>query len=306
MADIDFDAVVDDDAEGVPPILGVLAMWAGGVMSLALVAGLATWGYRITVRDMTGVPVVQALAGPMRVAPDDPGGQLAAHQGLAVNHVAAAGGVAPPPDELQLAPRSVGLVAEDRTRGALVPPVRPAALAEDLPGIAAPTPLAFDAGGEIPSTKVPAGAEITAPETATVSVAMRELPEGALARSPRPIARPETDLVARAAIAAASAAVGPAPITDLVPEDIVPGTVLVQLGAFDTQADARQVWGRLTGSDRYGDFFDEKLRVVQEAESGGRLFYRLRAAGFGDLAEARRFCAALMAEGADCIPVVAR
>jgi hypothetical protein len=47
-------------------------------------------------------------------------------------------------------------------------------------------------------------------------------------------------------------------------------------------------------------------RVVQKATSGGRVFYRLRAMGFADLSDARRFCSALVAEGADCIPVVTR
>jgi hypothetical protein len=45
---------------------------------------------------------------------------------------------------------------------------------------------------------------------------------------------------------------------------------------------------------------------VQKASSGGRVFYRLRAMGFDDLGDARRFCSALVAENADCIPVVTR
>ena len=50
----------------------------------------------------------------------------------------------------------------------------------------------------------------------------------------------------------------------------------------------------------------EKRRVIEKATSGGRTFYRLRAEGFADLPDARRFCAALVAEKADCIPVVTR
>ena len=46
--------------------------------------------------------------------------------------------------------------------------------------------------------------------------------------------------------------------------------------------------------------------MIQEAESGGRTFYRLRALGFDDLSDARRFCSVLVAENADCIPVTAR
>ena len=70
--------------------------WAfglGAVVSLALVAGLGVWGYKLTVRDVSGVPVVRALEGPMRVLPTDPGGKLATHQGLAVNAVQADSGI---------------------------------------------------------------------------------------------------------------------------------------------------------------------------------------------------------------------
>jgi hypothetical protein len=82
------------------------------------------------------------------------------------------------------------------------------------------------------------------------------------------------------------------------------GTKLVQLGAFDSPEIAAREWTRVAG--RFGEFMGGKSRVIQEAESGGRTFYRLRAQGFADLSEARRFCAALVAEDAPCIPVVAR
>jgi hypothetical protein len=49
-----------------------------------------------------------------------------------------------------------------------------------------------------------------------------------------------------------------------------------------------------------------KSMVVQPALSGGRTFYRLRALGFADEDEARRFCSALLAENATCIPVTQR
>jgi hypothetical protein len=49
-----------------------------------------------------------------------------------------------------------------------------------------------------------------------------------------------------------------------------------------------------------------KSRVIQKAQSGGRTFYRLRVAGFDDISDARRFCSALLAEKAACIPVKMR
>jgi hypothetical protein len=82
------------------------------------------------------------------------------------------------------------------------------------------------------------------------------------------------------------------------------GSRLAQLGAFESAEVARTEWDRL--STRLGDLLDGKRRVVQRAESGGRTFYRLRVVGFDDLADARRFCSALQAEQAECIPVVTR
>ena len=67
---------------------------------------------------------------------------------------------------------------------------------------------------------------------------------------------------------------------------------------------ARAEWDQL--SQRFADYMGGKARVIQEAESGGRTFYRLRAMGFDDINDARRFCSVLVAENADCIPVTTR
>ncbi len=42
---------------------GVIFNWTGAIMSVALIGGLASWGYQLAMRDVTGVPVVRALAG---------------------------------------------------------------------------------------------------------------------------------------------------------------------------------------------------------------------------------------------------
>ncbi|HLQ20286.1 MAG TPA: SPOR domain-containing protein, partial [Tabrizicola sp.] len=86
---------------------------AGAATSLALVVGLGIWGYKLAVRDVRGVPVIQAMDGPMRIAPEDPGGEIADHQGLSVNTVAAVGTAAPLPERIVLAPRPVDLAPED-------------------------------------------------------------------------------------------------------------------------------------------------------------------------------------------------
>src|SRR6056297_3310451 len=94
--------------------LATITNYAGAALSLALIVGVGVWGYKIMARDVSGVPVVRAATGePMRVAPNDPGGLNAAHQGLSVNKVMAEGGAEKPSDRLVLAPKPVTLTEED-------------------------------------------------------------------------------------------------------------------------------------------------------------------------------------------------
>ncbi|ARC88995.1 SPOR domain-containing protein [Rhodovulum sp. MB263] len=322
MAEIDFDAMRGAGGHDPAPSLRTMVNWAGGLVSLTLVAGLFVWGYQIVVRDVSGVPVIRALEGPMRIAPDDPGGRQAEHQGLAVNRVAAEGEAAPPPDMLRLAPAPVDLAGDDRP---VIVPQPAAALSSDLaadPGADASEPVlaalnlsdmpASDAAGgavfDAADADLAAGAaEAEAePGTAEAETEALPLPQGALRQSPRPAARPQEDLATRAAIASARAAMdAPAP-TEVAAASIPPGTALVQLGAFDSGDEARGVWDSLSGQRSFAGFFSDKTRVIQTVDRGGRTFFRLRASGFADMAAARRFCAAVSAEGADCIPVVAR
>ena len=84
---------------------------------------------------------------------------------------------------------------------------------------------------------------------------------------------------------------------------IAPGSALVQFGAYDSQAVAEQEWKRI--SSDLSSFLGGQKRVIQKAQSGGRTFYRLRAAGFKDIADARRFCSAVTTK-AECYPVIAK
>jgi hypothetical protein len=81
------------------------------------------------------------------------------------------------------------------------------------------------------------------------------------------------------------------------------GSALVQLGAFDTSQAAQDEWDQLAAA--LAAVIRGRKPVIEQANSGGRPFYRLRAAGFQDLADARRFCSAV-ASKTDCIPVLAR
>lgn len=314
--------------------LASAANWLGAAMSLALIVGVSVWGYRLVMRDVSGVPVVRAIEGPMRVAPEDPGGQIARHEGLAVNDVAGTGASTPPPDRLVLAPQPLDLTPEDlpvtqldlsetlteQEEIALASLRQDAeAEADETPQIAlsdivnaddpikaladqiaanakpfteiepAPNTGVFD---QTPSQEV--AALVTPPDLIPASVP-------GVARSLRPTPRPAGLQQASLAIPAAAPS---SAVAELSPDDIPSGTRLVQFGAYDSPEIAREQWGRLQA--RFSDFLVGKDRVIEQATSGGRVFYRLRAHGFADLSDSRRFCSALVAEGADCIPVVSR
>ncbi|TMV06483.1 SPOR domain-containing protein [Ruegeria sediminis] len=311
--------------------LGRIVNIAGAVGSLALIVGIGVWGYKLVMRDVSGVPVVRAVEGPMRIQPENPGGTPADHQGLAVNTVAAEGTAAPPPDRLILAPRPVTLTDEDAPMGELKPTPAVLVVEEDASNgqsadlrkgvVESPDPELTDPGDQ----------ELVETEQSDEDLAALEEPEKepaidpvdwaaqqaeiagldapGVASSPRPQRRParaipsraEPSASAQAAIdAAVMAAVGMEMDADALPV----GTRLAQLGAFESAEIAQAEWDRLYG--RFGEYLDGRQRVIQKASSGGRTFYRLRALGFDDLSDSRQFCAALVAQGADCIPVTVR
>lgn len=280
---------------------------AGAIGSVALVLSLGWWGYSLAMRDLRGVPVVRALEGPMRITPDDPGGQVVDYQGLAVNDVAADGGAAPPPERLILAPKPVELTLDDAPGLAgsapaaeAAAPARLATPSSDVPVVDGGTDAAVDAAlAEAMGAAL--GETEAAPEEPVEAVALdangNPPPEGAITRSPRPHARPQQ-------AAAPVAAVTPDPPQVIDPATLAPGTRLVQFGAFDTEALAAAEWTRIAG--RFPELMTGKSMVIQTAESGGRTFYRLRGFGFDSEDDARRFCSALVTEGANCIPVAHR
>lgn len=297
-------APVSDARAYAPTRRPAVTTLVGAALSVGLMISGGVWSYQLIMRDVSGVPVVRAMTVPMRELPADPGGSAADHMGLAVNSVAASGVAAPTPDALTLAPAPVALVDEDAPRAALLDAARTtpeqavqasvAAMVADLTETAVPLtalPNAdADATAANPDAEVAALDADTSPDPGPLTDATlrpRERPQGLSRIKAAPV---------EAAVAMALVAVDP--------ETIPPGTRLAQLGAFETPEIAAREWERLGA--RFGDYLAGKSRVIQEAQSGGRTFFRLRAHGFDDLDAARRFCAALVAERAECIPVVTR
>lgn len=329
MADADFDEFDAYHAVRAAPAGpgGRMQKWmngAGAMTSVALIAGLGVWAYNLAVRDVRGVPVIQALEGPARVAPDDPGGDLVSYQGMAVNEIAADGTAGDPAERLTLAPRPDGLSEEDQPMGDLAASFEDTAAAPVLaPGSdvveapPAPVPAALRPQEPLPdgpAEALPLGdaaeAAVLAPDAISPDIP-------GLTRSMRPAARPASaaavsadadagiavDAMAEAAAAAVAAALAPR-MLDVAPETLGTGTRLVQIGAYPDEATARLEWDKTAA--RFGALLDGKRRVIEPAASGGETFYRLRVEGFDDLDDARRFCAALKAENAECVPAVVR
>ena len=337
MADF-YDDVQGADAPRTASV-GKAVNIAGGLISLGLILGTGIWGYKLLVRDVTGVPVVRARAGPIRVAPDDPGGETAAHQCLSVNQVAAVGSAGGPTETIILAPAPLNLTAED-----LPVPKLPRPVLDQAPETAAAAPaveiaeapveiddspedaLATDravaeALADAPPLNLP---EMTGDATVDALALAEALSAGVaplsgitdtaaaiaplrdaegLARSPRPAARPGS-LVRRVVLEQPAPGADLGGSLDMAAEDVPSGTRLVQLGAYESAEVARAQWDKIGG--QFSEYFTGKSRVVQRAQSNGKTFYRLRAMGFDDLSDARRFCSALMAQQADCIPVLVR
>ncbi|SLN13847.1 SPOR domain-containing protein [Roseisalinus antarcticus] len=311
----------------------------GAVLSLALVAGVGVWSYKLVKRDVSGIPVVRAIEGPMREQPADPGGEVALHRGLSVNAVAAEGQAGAPEDRLTLAPRDIELAAEDLELAPAVPdPVIEASAdaddsAEALAGISAMVAEAADeiAGADpladalldndVPLTadQIQALADQIAQGVAPLTALDMEAGEVQLALDGAPVVsvipasvpgvsrslRPQPRPMRISGIEPTAARTPSASDLALVdPATIPPGTRLVQLGAFESEAVAAAQWRQISG--RFADYMGGKAPVIQQTESAGRTLWRLRATGFEDLSEARRFCAALVAEDALCMSVVSR
>jgi hypothetical protein len=269
-------------------------------LSLALIIGVSFWGYKLIMRDVSGIPVVRAMEGDMRVLPDNPGGAVALHTGLAVNEVAALGEAGGLEDRLVLAPATAGLAQEDLeaqpttevsaaltgvAQTAVIAPVAPVAEFDEIAALAEQ----LAAGG-------------AAPLAPTVETIAPSVP--GVATSLRPVLRPAALQVAAPAPVTAAPAGAPTGANEVaVSTEVFPaGTNLVQLGAFPNPTLAGQAWDNLQA--RFGQMMSERGRVIQISNQSSGTWYRLRASGFADRAEARRLCAALQAEGTDCIAVV--
>ncbi len=261
--------------------LRALGHWVGALASLALVAGIVVWGWQTVTREAHGVPIVRALAGEARIAPEAPGGQVMADQGLALGGVQEGRGTAAAPDSVTLAPSGTDLAMEDRLipfSGA-VPAEEPAL----EPAAVEPEDAAAEMAEAAPASARPDPADIVA----------ASLP--GVAASPRPSGRPAIVVALAAAIGGTlpPAAAAPVPL----PGE-APGAITVRLGDFATEDAARDAWADLAQDARLA----ARTPAIGAVSEGGRDFWRLQAAGFAAPRDAERLCRELEGEGISCVP----
>ena len=301
------DAALAGEVKQVNFKINMIFYWTGAALSLFLLAGAIGWSYQLIVRDVNQIPIVRAQLGPLRVAPDNPGGLTAANQGLSVTQLA----VNEKPllsNEIYLAPAAEILNEEN---------------------------LTLKITEEDESNKVDGAFEIKE-VNAENSMNLEALPDqkevdsrsndvGVLSKAAFSQKKIEIENAVSLALSITNDSdkslswlrpkirpVGFYRNGNITEDQIVSnepmpklpiGSAVVQLGAFDSKSLAESEWQRF--EKILGSILIPKKMVVQKAESGGKIFYRLRASGFSDISDARQFCTAISDKVA-CIPVVTR
>lgn len=273
---------------------GRAATAAGALISLAILAIVVIWSYRLGVRDANDIPVIRAEIEATKIKPEQPGGIEIAHQEREVYTIVDGSSAT---TESGFAPSEEVLTAEDA-------PVSPAPAPR--PEVTKPveTTPSPDPVAEAPATPEPKPETASGETTEETPVATEEtetpepVEEAALTAAPK---------VAPVALRRPSRAAPQQQEASLLAEPraaALASRIQIQLGAFNSEEIAGEQWADL--KNRNGDLLSGRARVVTPVVSGGRRLYRLRAGPFKDVDEASTLCRALKARGEDCIVARAR
>ena len=301
------DAALAGEVKQVNFKINMIFYWTGAALSLFLLAGAIGWSYQLIVRDVNQIPIVRAQLGPLRVAPDNPGGLTAANQGLSVTQLA----VNEKPllsNEIYLAPAAEILNEENlalkvkeeyesnKVDGAFE--IKEVNAKNSMNLEALPDQKEVDSKSNdigVLSKVAFSQKKIEIENAVSLALSITNDPDKSLSWL-RPKIRP--------VVFYRNGNITEDQIVSNEPMPKLPiGSAVVQLGAFDSKSLAESEWQRF--EKILGSILIPKKMVVQKAESGGKIFYRLRASGFSDISDARQFCTAISDKVA-CIPVVTR
>ena len=283
----------------------------GAVISLNLILWAGYWTYNIISRDINGIPIVAAQPGPLRVAPDTPGGIEAENIELAVTKIASQE-LPPNPKAVELAPSTEKLTPDDLTIFQAIRQKkiidRQAALNNQVHlGVIEPNlskEISFEPVNTVTNT---ANYSITENQSELVAAALAlalkpsadNLIGSAVAQNkfkqikPRP--RPGSLLEVR--VSTTETVIRPALAS------VETGLAVVQFGTFATETVAFEEWDRL--SKNLSVILDGRPKYVERIKRNGNEIYRLRLGGFVNIDDASRFCSAVISQE-NCVPVIAK
>ncbi|HEV2560603.1 MAG TPA: SPOR domain-containing protein [Rhizomicrobium sp.] len=268
-----YDGAEDDDVdeEGSRlPLLIVIALLVlaafGGVVWLAYTQGVQ--------RGRSDAPrMIAAAPGPMKTAPDNPGGEPTQYKGLKIYEQPA------PADE-----------ANEDTDTAPQPPTTVA------PQAAAPvlrsqpeTPKA-----ETPKTGAPKMAAAAPVQTAKSKPVVTQ----AETVKPKPVQTVATAPPKK--LAAVPPATAPATTVAPAPAAASGGSYVLQIGAYKSQSEANSAWHSYQAKHPITGGYNSDVKQVDLGDKG--VWYRLRIGSFADKDAAAAFCDKLKADGATCFP----
>lgn len=254
-------------------IIAVLALGAIAAVGLLMLLGRKDGGSSQGYMEASQAPLIEADAGPFKVAPENREGLELEGDGEVI-HEAVRGEDVQSQIDLNAVPEE--------------PIGRPRDL---LPPQAAATPPPAPVGQPVPVQVLPQGAPPkTEPKrdvTAAPAVAARP---ASVAKPPAAAPAPAAPAKPLANIAAAlqkPAAAAPVPA----PAKAAGGAALVQIGAFSSEAKAEEEWARVSGKGKLTGKRIEKL-----TNSSGKTLWRVR----GQASDAAAACQAVLAVRGAC------
>jgi hypothetical protein len=164
----------------------------------------------------------------------------------------------------------------------------------------------FAGGSDTANSKLSAAAEnpdTKALRTAEAPVANTPAPAAVTPQVNKPAVVTSAPAIAKPPISAAAPAARPAPakppvaVVDAHPKASA-GQATVQFAALASEEAARSEWRNL--SRRMPDLLNGRQPIYTRTERDGRTFWRVRTAGFADVAQARAFCDHVRTKGGGC------
>ena len=285
----------------------------GAIISLNLILWAGYWAYNLISRDINGIPIVAAQPGPLRVAPDVPGGIEAENIELAVTKIASQE-LPPNPQAVELAPYTAKLSADDIT---INQALKQKKLIDSQ--IEKRTQGHLQAAHPVLSNEISLVPIKTSIESSDYTIVdnQSELVAAALAIA----LKPDRDQLGNKVILEKieSNIIKPMPrpgslrtkLSSLNSENsILPtlgsvesGLAVVQFGSFENKKRALAEWGRL--SENLSVILDGRPKFVERIQRNGNEIYRLRLGGFVNIDDASRFCSAVISQE-NCVPIITK